>query len=134
MVAAARGGAGLVDLFADAADVRPHLGDSGVMVVPLRIGGGSRLKILEALASGLPVVSTQIGAEGLHLENGRDLTVVERMDEMAPALAACIRAPEKARRMAEQGRRLVRGALRLGRIGRQAGSGVGKSSKQPHIV
>jgi glycosyltransferase involved in cell wall biosynthesis len=96
------------DLYADVADVRPYLGDCGVMAVPLRIGGGSRLKILEALASGLPVVSTRIGAEGLHLENGRHLTVVERTEDMAHALVDCIRVPEEARRMAEQGRRLVR--------------------------
>jgi polysaccharide biosynthesis protein PslH len=96
------------DLYADVLDVRPYLGDCGVMAVPLRIGGGSRLKILEALASGLPVVSTRVGAEGLHLENGRDLTVVERNEDMARALVDCIRSPENARRMAEQGRRLVR--------------------------
>ena len=96
------------ELHADVADVRPYLGECGVMAVPLRIGGGSRLKILEALACGLPVVSTRVGAEGLRLEDGRDLTVVERVEEMVAALADCIRSPERARRMAERGRRLVR--------------------------
>lgn len=96
------------ELHADVADVRPYLGESGVMAVPLRIGGGSRLKILEALACGLPVVSTRVGAEGLRLENGRDLTVVDGVADMAAALVGCIRAPEQARRMADQGRRLVR--------------------------
>ena len=56
-----------VELHADVPDVRPFLAKSGVMVVPLRIGGGSRLKILEATASGLPVISTCVGAEGLEL-------------------------------------------------------------------
>ena len=104
-----RGGVELlcVELHADVADVRPYLGVSGVMAVPLRIGGGSRLKILEALATGLPVVSTRVGAEGLRLQNGRDLTVVEGVEDMAAALVACIRSPEQARRTAEQGRRLV---------------------------
>ena len=96
------------ELHADVADVRPYLGESGVMAVPLRIGGGSRLKILEALACGLPVVSTRVGAEGLRLENGRDLTVVDGVADMAAALVGCIRAPEQARRMADRGRRLVR--------------------------
>ena len=59
-----------VELHANVPDVRPFLAECGVLVVPLRIGGGSRLKILEALASGMPVVSTRIGAEGLSLEPG----------------------------------------------------------------
>ena len=99
---------GFAELHADVADVRPYLGDCGVMAVPLRIGGGSRLKILEALACGLPVVSTRVGAEGLRLEDGRHLAVVEGVGDMAAALADAIRAPERARRTAEQGRRLVR--------------------------
>jgi glycosyltransferase involved in cell wall biosynthesis len=96
-----------VELHANVEDVRPFLAGSGVMAVPLRIGGGSRLKILEALASGLPVVSTRIGAEGLGLESGRDLQVVERVEEMAPALLHCIRTPDEARAAAENGRRFV---------------------------
>ncbi len=55
------------ELHADVPDVRPYLAASGVLAVPLRVGGGSRLKILEALAAGLPVVSTAVGAEGLEL-------------------------------------------------------------------
>jgi glycosyltransferase involved in cell wall biosynthesis len=96
-----------VELHADVADVRPFLAASGALVVPLRIGGGSRLKILEALACGLPVVSTRIGAEGLYLEAGRDLVVVDGVEQMAAALIECIRDPQRALRVAESGRRLV---------------------------
>ena len=96
-----------VTLHPDVPDVRPFLARSGVMAVPLRIGGGSRLKILEALATGLPVVSTRVGAEGLRLTAGHDLVVVERVEEMAAALVGCLRDPDAARSMAGCGRRLV---------------------------
>jgi polysaccharide biosynthesis protein PslH len=96
-----------VELYANVADVRPYLGSSGVLAVPLRIGGGSRLKILEALACGLPVVSTRIGAEGLGLRPGQDLVVVEGAEDMATPLVECIRHPEKFQAMAHQGRQVV---------------------------
>jgi glycosyltransferase involved in cell wall biosynthesis len=96
-----------VELCANVTDVRPYLARSGVLAVPLRIGGGSRLKIIEALATGLPVVSTRIGAEGLHLEAGQHLSVVEGVEDMAAALVQCIRAPGPAQAMAERGRQVV---------------------------
>lgn len=84
-----------VELHADVADVRPFLAQSGIMVVPLRIGGGSRLKILEALACGLPVVSTTVGAEGLELRSDEDIAIADSAAEMVDKLVAGIRAPEK---------------------------------------
>ena len=51
-------------------DIRPYLWSGSVSIVPLRIGGGTRLKIFEAMAAGLPVVSTPVGAEGLDVEHG----------------------------------------------------------------
>src|SRR5205807_10069120 len=69
-----------VSLHANVNDVRPYLARCGMLAVPLRIGGGSRLKILEALACETPVVSTRIGAEGLHLESGQHLQVTEGLD------------------------------------------------------
>jgi glycosyltransferase involved in cell wall biosynthesis len=98
-----------VELYADVPDVRPHLAACAVMAVPLRIGGGSRLKILEALASGLPVVSTRIGAEGLALRPGRDYTRADTPEEVARALSDCLDQPDKARDQARQGRRTVAG-------------------------
>jgi glycosyltransferase involved in cell wall biosynthesis len=96
-----------VELHANVADVRPFLARATLLAVPLRIGGGSRLKILEALASGTPVVSTRVGAEGLHLEPGEHLDVVEGIDEMAGAILAAIRDPERLSSQAEAGRREV---------------------------
>jgi glycosyltransferase involved in cell wall biosynthesis len=95
-----------VELHADVADVRPFLAGSGVMAVPLRIGGGSRLKILEALACGLPVVSTRVGAEGLLVKPGEDYVQAEE-DAMADALVNAVRNPGPMQALAEHGRRLV---------------------------
>jgi glycosyltransferase involved in cell wall biosynthesis len=96
-----------VELHGNVPDVRPFLARAGMLVVPLRIGGGSRLKILEALASGTPVVSTRIGAEGLHLRADEHLTITESLDEMARAIVATIRDPEHALLRTEAGRATV---------------------------
>jgi polysaccharide biosynthesis protein PslH len=96
-----------VALHADVPDVRPFLATSGIMVVPLRIGGGSRLKILEALAAGLPVVSTRVGAEGLELAPGEHYIAVDDPEGMAEALVASIRDPRPARVMAARSRPFV---------------------------
>jgi glycosyltransferase involved in cell wall biosynthesis len=96
-----------VALHGSVPDVRPFLDRCALMVVPLRIGGGSRLKILEALASGTPVVSTRVGAEGLRLEDGQHLTVVESIDDLAPALIAALRDPAFLQRQVDEGRRRV---------------------------
>ena len=84
-----------VRVFADVPDVRPFLATCGMLVVPLRIGGGSRLKILEALATETPVVSTRVGAEGLQLAAGRDLTIVETPAEMPAAILQAIQRPDE---------------------------------------
>jgi sugar transferase (PEP-CTERM/EpsH1 system associated) len=58
-------------------DVRPYLWGASVSIVPLRIGGGTRLKIYEAMAAGVPVVSTRVGAEGLAVTDGRDIRLAD---------------------------------------------------------
>lgn len=95
-----------VELHANVPDVRPFLARAGLLVVPLRIGGGSRLKILEALAAGLPVVSTRVGAEGLHLGE-RHLYQVEDIPDLASAILAAARHPAEAAARAAAGRRQV---------------------------
>ena len=96
-----------VTLHADPPDVRPFLRQCGVLAVPLRIGGGSRLKILEALAVECPVVSSAVGAEGLELVPGKHLVQVETAEDIGRALLECLRRPEPAREMARLGRQVV---------------------------
>jgi glycosyltransferase involved in cell wall biosynthesis len=88
-------------LYADVPDVRPFLAKASAMVVPLRIGGGTRLKILEAAAAGLPVVSTAIGAEGLSLRPGDDYLVADSAEELAASLCEVLTNPGLARRLAD---------------------------------
>jgi glycosyltransferase involved in cell wall biosynthesis len=95
------------ELCADVPTVAPYLASSSVMAVPLRIAGGSRLKILEALASGLPVVSTTIGAEGLLLEPDAHLSVADRQEDFVTALIQSLVNPGAARAQAERGRKAV---------------------------
>lgn len=82
-----------VTLYADVPDVRPYMAASAMMAVPLRIGGGSRLKIIEAIAARLPVVTTAIGAEGLNLAPGRDFDLADTPAEMAAAIMARLAQP-----------------------------------------
>ncbi|HEY1187008.1 MAG TPA: glycosyltransferase family 4 protein [Gemmata sp.] len=95
------------ELHADVPDVRPFLARCGFLTVPLRIGGGSRLKILEALAAGTPVVSTRVGAEGLELAPNRDLFVAETQEEMVSETFRAIRSAEQLQDTAESGRQEV---------------------------
>jgi len=96
-----------VELVGEVKDVRPHLARAGVVVVPLRIGGGSRLKILEALAAGKAVVSTSIGAEGLELTPAEHFQVGDSPLQFAERTAALISSPKECSRLGENGRRLV---------------------------
>ncbi|VAX37740.1 hypothetical protein MNBD_UNCLBAC01-181, partial [hydrothermal vent metagenome] len=67
-------------------DVRPYLRRSAIAIVPLFIGGGSRLKILEALSMGIPVVSTSIGCEGLHLQNNKNILIADTKEEFIESI------------------------------------------------
>ena len=75
-------------------DIRPHVREAAVVVVPLRIGGGTRLKIFEAMAMGRVVVSTPVGAEGLSLTNGTELLVAHDPADFAHAVVRLLRDPD----------------------------------------
>jgi polysaccharide biosynthesis protein PslH len=88
-------------------DVRHYVERATVYIVPLRIGGGSRLKILEALAMGRAVVSTTVGAEGLDVAHERQVLLADDPQSFAAAVLRLLDDPERCRELAVQGRRLV---------------------------
>jgi sugar transferase (PEP-CTERM/EpsH1 system associated) len=93
--------AGLVD------DIRPYVQQAAVYVVPLRIGGGTRLKILDALAMGKAIVSTSIGCEGLAVTPGHDILVADEPQAFAQAVLQLLREPDRAAALGTSGRGLV---------------------------
>jgi glycosyltransferase involved in cell wall biosynthesis len=88
-------------------DIRPRVAQSWVSVVPLRVGGGTRLKILESLALGTPVVSTSKGAEGLELIPGSDLFIADQPAEFAQKVISILRDRNMRDRIGTQGRDTV---------------------------
>jgi polysaccharide biosynthesis protein PslH len=88
-------------------DVRPFYREAVAVVVPLRVGGGTRLKILEAMAAGVPVVSTTLGAEGLDVIRGRDLLTADAPDAIAGAVLCLRDEPVQWRHLSDAGRALV---------------------------
>jgi glycosyltransferase involved in cell wall biosynthesis len=112
-------------------DVKPYLAEASVLAVPLDAGGGTRLKILEAFASGLPVISTRIGAEGLAAEPGTHYGQAERPD-FAGAVADLLGCPAAGTRLAQAARALVRRTYDWQLIGERAAAHVlAAAGRQP---
>jgi glycosyltransferase involved in cell wall biosynthesis len=88
-------------------DVRPWVARGAALVVPLRVGGGTRLKVFEALAMARPVVSTRVGAEGLPVEHGRHVLLADAPADFAAACLRLIHDPDGRARIGAEGRRLV---------------------------
>lgn len=88
-------------------DVREKLWTTTICVVPLLTGGGTRLKILEALAAGCPVVSTTVGAEGLDLEDGRHLLLGDTAEEFAAQVLTLLDSPAQRHSLGQEGQQAV---------------------------
>lgn len=88
-------------------DIRPVIKSCMVCVVPLKVGGGTRLKILEALALGTPVVATSKGVEGLDLQPGRDLLVADTPHDFAREVIRLLTDPDLREHLSRNGRRAV---------------------------
>jgi glycosyltransferase involved in cell wall biosynthesis len=90
------------------ADIRPTIAQSWASVVPLRIGGGTRLKILESLALGTPVIATSKGAEGLNLVAGRELLIADTPHDFAATVLRVLNDAELRATLSRNGREAVK--------------------------
>jgi len=88
-------------------DLRPYYRGATVAVVPIRLGGGTKLKVLEALACGVPVVTTPAGSEGLKVRDGTHALVRESAADFADAISQILKSPDLGHTLAEAGRQLV---------------------------
>lgn len=96
-----------VEITGSVPDIRPYVHGAGIYVVPLRIGGGTRIKIFEAMAMGKAVVSTSIGAEGLPVANGEDILLADTPEAFANAVLLLLSDKEERERMGRAARQLV---------------------------
>jgi len=88
-------------------DIRPYLERAAVIIAPLRIGGGTRFKILEAMAMGKAVVSTAVGAEGIDVRNGSDIMLADRPEEFASQVGRLLEDAPLRQSMGKEARLLI---------------------------
>ena len=100
-------------------DIRPFIADSAVYIVPIRIGGGTRIKIYEALAMAKALVSTTVGAEGLPLEHGEHMLRVDSSDGFADAILSLLQDDALRTRLGESARQYVDENYRWAKVAEQ---------------
>jgi sugar transferase (PEP-CTERM/EpsH1 system associated) len=92
------------------ADIRPYVAGAGVYVAPLRVGGGTRLKLLQAMAMGTPIVATSLGAEGFPVEHGQQLLLADTSAGFAEAVLSLLDNPAGRARLGSCAQAFVRAA------------------------
>ena len=96
-----------IDMLGYVDDIRPHVKRATVFVCPIKEGGGTRIKILDAMSQGIPVVSTSIGAEGLNIENGNHILIADSIPEFVDGISELIENNELSNRISLQAREYV---------------------------
>ncbi|HRJ11581.1 MAG TPA: glycosyltransferase family 4 protein, partial [Prosthecobacter sp.] len=100
-------------------DVRPHLARASIMILPLRVGGGTRIKVFEGMAAGLALVSSRIGVEGLPVEDGVHALLADEPAAFAAAVLSLIQDSDRRSRMARTARQWVEAGFSWDRAARQ---------------
>jgi len=106
-----------VEVTGTVADVRPFYREAIAAVVPLNVGGGSRLKILEAMAAGVPVVSTTLGAEGLAVQSGKNILIADSNAQLVEAIVNLVENESRHQHLKTAGRALISDRYDWSRLG-----------------
>jgi glycosyltransferase involved in cell wall biosynthesis len=122
-----------IHLYADVPDVRPFLWGAHAAIVPLKVGGGTRLKIYEAMAAATPQVSTTIGAEGLEVEPGKDILLAESPEDFASACLLLLDDEQARVRIAESALRMVNERFGWPQVGRAFEEILQQVRKRPRV-
>jgi polysaccharide biosynthesis protein PslH len=121
----------LIEVTGTVDDIRPFMDRAAVYVVPLRIGGGTRIKIFEAMAEGKAVVSTTIGAEGLPVADGQNIVIADRPSDFAGRVVTMLRDSDLRHSLGDAARKLVEENYSWGSVARQFAEVLGRVAHRP---
>jgi glycosyltransferase involved in cell wall biosynthesis len=114
-------------------DVRPFVARGSICIVPLRIGGGTRLKIFEAMAMSKAVVSTSVGAEGLPVQPGENILLADTPADFARSVLSLLRDPSERKRLGNSARALVQEKYSWPKVAESFASTLQDVSTRPGI-
>lgn len=99
-------------------DIRQAYAQADLLVVPMRLGSGTNIKVLEAMAAGVPVVTTRVGAEGIKVKEGKDLVVADKPEEFIKAVVDLIKNKQQAKKIGRSGQKTVKSLYDWSKIGK----------------
>jgi len=88
-------------------DIRPYVSSSSIFIAPMLSGGGTKLKVLNAMSMGKPVVTTNVGAEGIDLQNGENIVIADNPEDYANGIIDLLKSPTLASKIGQNGRKLI---------------------------